>query len=232
MSALSGCNGGSESGSVNGLSNSGGILGSYLPEAHAETAPAGVVGPTCKSGDTSKVCLSLKYVAYKSPSGTPVVTQDDAIKNIKDINQVWSQCGVAFQIGSYVAADPKASGLKYNTANNAELDDIRKAYGDETNLLVATTGPWDREGTLGNTAANAWTAMPGENLYGAILEKSVGTFGNIIAHELGHYIGLDHVSDESDLMNPVIYDSSSKLTQDQCSTARSTIASDWQRMVR
>lgn len=220
MSGLSGLNGGS------------GSLGSFIPQAHADGAPAAVVGQSCKSGDNSKVCLSLKYVAFKNQSGAAVVDQNAAIKNVQDINKVWAQCGIAFEIGSYVAADPKASGLKYDTANNSELDDIRKAYSDDTSLLVATTGPWDRSGTLGDTPANAWTAMPGENLYGAILEKSVGTFGNIIAHELGHYIGLDHVSDESDLMNPVIYDDSSKLTQDQCSTAKSTISSNWQRMVR
>jgi hypothetical protein len=228
VAAFAGCNGGDGANAVSGVS----IPGVGMPEAHADTSQSAVVGDTCKAGDSNHLCLALKYVGYKADDGTPTVSQNDAISNVKQINKLWNQCDLGFQIENYSAINPKDSGLKYNTANTSELDDIRKAESSDTALVVVTTGTWDRSGSLGDTPANAWTAMPGESLYGAILEKPVGTFGNIVAHELGHYVGLDHVSDESDLMNPVIYDSSTQLTKDQCSTARTTVASYWQKMER
>jgi hypothetical protein len=229
FATLVGCTGGSGGSSVGSIS----FPGVTLPEAHADGAtPAAVVGDSCKTGAPNQLCLAVKYVGYQNSSGVPTVSQEEAIANMKQINKLWQQCSIGFQIENYSAIVPKDHGLRYNTANMSELNDIRKVMSDDTTLLVTTTGTWDRGGSLGDTGANAWAAMPGENLYGVVFEKAVATFGNIIAHELGHYVGLDHGQNSSNLMNPIIYDDSTKLTQSQCNQARETIGSYWQKMVR
>lgn len=220
--ALSACGGGN---------GGAGSLGSQLlPNAYgAGDAPA---SPSCHSDDPNKICVGLKYVSYTDSSGKPVVSAADAAKNLTGINSEWAQCGVAFQIDQYQSVNPKDLGLTFNTANNDELDKIRTALQDSNHMLVVTTGDWDRSGSLGNTGANAWTSMPGAGPYGTVLEANVGTFANIIAHELGHYMGLDHVSDQSMLMNPTIYEGKLTISQDECKTVRDTVNSVWGAMKR
>jgi hypothetical protein len=174
----------------------------------------------------------LKYVVYVDSNGTPVVTQDQAISNLKSINQVWSKCSIAFQIDQFLASNPSDYQLTFNTANSSELDDIRSAYEESSTILVVTTGKWNRSGSLGSTGANAWTNMPGQTYLGSILEAPVGTYPNIIAHEIGHYLNLDHLNDQSNLMNPMIYDTSTQLTSSQCSEAQSAINYYWKKMMR
>ena len=194
--------------------------------------PTATVGTSCQGHDGQHFCVGLKYVVYKDTSGQPVASQTDAINNMGTVNSEWSQCQIGFQMEEFVAVDPTVSGLAFNTANSTDLDPIRQAYSDQTHFLVVTTGAWNRSGTLGSTAANAWTNLPGDGIYGAILEQPVATFPLIVAHELGHYMNLDHVSDTSDLMNPIIYDTSTKLTPDQCAIARSALSGFWNSMLR
>lgn len=146
------------------------------PKASTSTAPVGsVVGPSCKGGDSNHLCLALKYVAYDDGTGKPVASQQDAITNMQQINQTWAQCDIGFQIEEYDAIDPKNYGFNFDPANTSELDPIRTGLSNDHTLLVVTTGTWDRSGTLGDTGANAWTNMPGDGVYGSILEAPVAT---------------------------------------------------------
>lgn len=205
--------------------------------AKTQTSPKGAkeqaaLGASCQSDDPDSICLALKYVVYQDDAGKPVVSNPDIIKTISDINSSWKQCKIGFQIDDFLPVRASDYGLRNNPANETEMNQIRKALQDDSTLLVVTTGTWDRSGSLGNTGANAWTSLPGELTYGAILEKSVGTFANIIAHEIGHYLDLLHVDDSSRLMNPIIYGSSTVLSQNECHTARGAAESYWQRMIR
>ncbi len=186
----------------------------------------------CEAASPDHVCLALKYSVYRDHLGEPVVSQAEAFQNVREVDQVWSQCKIGFEIESFVQVDPSEDQLNYRPADTGELDIIRRRLEDPEHLLVVTTGTWNRAGTLGRSPANAWTSMPGENLYGAILEKPVGRFGNIIAHELGHYLNLDHVNDAQSLMNPVIYDNSTSLSREQCENARYAVRTYWQKMIR
>jgi len=191
------------------------------------STPPFLVGDSCRSDDPARICLALKYVVYNDGAG-PVVSREDAIRNLKQINSLWGQCGIQFQIEQYVALDPAESRLAFRTSNYPELDDIRNRLGEPRSLLLVTTGAWNRSGSLGNTTANAWTAMPNSAPYGVVMEKPVGTYANIIAHELGHYLNLLHVHDNSNLMNPIIYTRSTVIPREQCVTARQAAGYFWQ----
>lgn len=185
----------------------------------------------CEDGtEKGGYCLSLRYVSFRDDGGEPVLSANTAQDNVDAINEVFDQCRIQFQIDSFASVDPATVDLNFNTSSSDELTEIRKAFRDPKSLLVVTTGDWS--GDLGEGSANAWTMMPGSAPYGAILEESVGNYPNIIAHELGHYLGLDHIDDESSLMNPVIYSYSKELSDEECSIARQAIDSYWRPMIR
>ena len=62
--------------------------------------------------------------------------------------------------------------------------------------------------------------MPGELYEGTILEASVAENPGLIAHELGHSLNLDHDAERDNLMHPVIYSTSQKLSHRQCQIIR------------
>lgn len=193
-------------------------------------ADPNILGVSCHSSDPKKICLSLRYVVYENSKAEPVVSKTVALENLKGINSIWSQCNIAFEIGEYLAVNPTDRGLSYNTPTYGELDDIRNEFESSSKLVVVTTGTWS--GSLGSGAANAWTQMPGGGLYGVVLEAPVGDYANIIAHELGHYLNLDHAGSTSNVMSAVIYDSSTGLSTSQCSAARSAAQYYWKAMYR
>lgn len=190
------------------------------------------IGESCRSDEPDKLCLSLKYVVYRDSAGEAIIGEEKALSNLTQINNIYSACNVGFQIDQFIQAKPEQYQLPYRLASYADLDRAREVFADTGALLIVTTGTWDRTGSLGNTSANAWTAMPGGGPFGAILERPVATYANIIAHELGHYLNLNHVTDSTDLMNPVIYSSSTKLYSSQCTTLRSAVNHYWTSMKR
>src|SRR5579885_889723 len=182
---------------------------------------------------SGRLDLALKYVAYKDSSANPVVSLSEAQANVSAVNALWASCGIRFKLEDYEAVDPASLDLSFDTRNFSELTGIRTTFSVANELLLVTTGPWDRTGTLGTSPANAWTAMPAPSgPFGAVLEQPVGDFSTLIAHELGHYLGLAHVSDQADIMHAIIYSSSRNLTADQCKLARSTIGVYWQPALR
>ncbi|MEK6704298.1 MAG: matrixin family metalloprotease [Bdellovibrionota bacterium] len=202
------------------------------PIQYPQTTAVPAVGESCHSNNQNKICLALKYVTYKDPTGEAIINEQQATANLAQINAVWQQCDIGFQVDSYLQIEPTEYKLRYQTADNYELDDIRDVFFDDSTLLVATTGSWDRSGSLGGTGANAWTSMPGSPPYGAILERPVSTHTNIIAHELGHYLNLLHANDGSALMNPIVYQESTKIYDSDCETARAAATHFWPKMLR
>ena len=219
LTILAGCG---SSGSSPGSSAAQGSAAATTGSTATNTAPA-TVGESCASSDVNKICLGMHFVTYKDPAGTPTATQAQAATIIHTMNTIWAQCNIGFQIEKYEAVDPTASSLSYGAASQNELNQIRTAYQSPANeLLAVTTGPW-------GTAVNAWTNMPGDGIYGAIMEASIVTYGSgiIYAHEFGHYLGLNHVVDTTDLMDAIIYTTSTKLDSGQCQTARDTANAYW-----
>lgn len=166
---------------------------------------------------SGRIQLALKYVSYRSSDGVPVISEDAVRKVAGRINDIYRQCDVEFIVERYQAVDPAGLSLPYGLSSMSELPSTRQAFEDVARLVVINTGNWNH-GTLG--PANAWTTMPGSTPSGAVLEALVAESGEIVAHELGHYLNLDHVSDTSELMNPVIYSTSTRLTTGECAAVR------------
>ncbi|MFL5814285.1 MAG: matrixin family metalloprotease [Bdellovibrionia bacterium] len=168
--------------------------------------------------NSDTITMAVRVVGLQNSAGKTTLTQDSATKLLSDVSQSYAKagCNIQFKLESFTAVNPKDKGLEYNTSTMAELDKYRAAFDDGKSMLIVDTGAWDSS----MHPANAWTAMPGETKMGAVFESSVADFYQIVGHELGHYLGLDHVDDSSNMMNPVIDDYSVKITPDQCNGMR------------
>jgi hypothetical protein len=174
------------------------------------------------------------YVSYQQSQlgSEPIVSEAEVVRNLREVSRIWEPCGIRFQLDHYYAVEPAAYRLRFNAADYTELDESLRLFGSDSSLLVLATGKWDRTGGLGGSPANAWTLAPGGRLHGSVLESSVAQDFRIMAHELGHYLNLGHVADPGDLMNPVIFEGSTRLDEEQCTTAREAVLNFWKKMLR
>ena len=204
------------------------------PPDGSPSSAAAANSAKCESIGTQKPqkCLAVQYVAYSDGTGQSTLDAEQARANLKTASGIWSQCGIAFTLEQFLTPEPSALGLKQNPSESNELPEIRKAFESDQRLLVVTTGEWNRNGSLGSTGANAWATVPGTFPTGVVLEDSVATFGNIVAHELGHLLGLDHSNVKTNLMSPIIYDNSTALGATDCETASQVIDAYWTPMLR
>jgi hypothetical protein len=163
--------------------------------------------------------LALKFVEFIHPDGTPVLGVDKADAIAQELARLFSVCNIQFRLEQYFAVRPSDYGLSYRVAAVSDMRRIRQSFDDPRHLVIIDTGGWDH---LKMGAPNAWTAMPGDSPSGAVVEGSVVTFAGIVAHELGHYLSLNHVQNSHNLMNPIIYRTSTELTPDQCMSVRTT----------
>jgi hypothetical protein len=186
----------------------------------ATQAGAGIPNAQQVAAGTGTMTLALKFVEF-TQGGKPVATQDTINKVVAGINQLYAQCNLKVKAEQVTQVDPAQYGLTYSESSMDVMEKIRTPFDDAKYLVVTDTGAWDHA-AMG--PANAWTAMPGQSPSGAVLESLVADNGNITAHELGHYLNLDHVSDESNMMNPIIYDASTHITSAQCQEMRNTAA--------
>jgi hypothetical protein len=161
----------------------------------------------------SPVVLAVKFVEYLDAKGNPVLSPGQVNRLVGQINEEYSQCGMTVKLEGYEVADPARDHLPYSLRSVSQIDPVRAVYDDPKYLVIVNTGPWDH-GSMG--APNAWTAMPGDAHAGAVIEGPVATNAPIVAHELGHYLGLNHSSIEHDMMNPVIYSNSTVISSDEC----------------
>ncbi len=200
-----------------------GLTGSLV--AGAGTGLTSVGTKTCKSSDPNHLCIGLTLVSYIDSSGTPVLSESAANTLVDGMNQIWNQCNIGFQLEGYQAVDPSTKGLSYAPNWQTEGTQIRSTFQTTNTFLVVAVGPF-------SNSTIAVTEMPGGGPYGTIVDSIYATNPMTVGHELGHYMGLYHISDSTNLMNPYIGSNTSSLTASQCSTARSTDQADWVAMLR
>lgn len=172
------------------------------------------------STDPNHLMLSLKYVTYENADQQPVISAETAKSVVHGINQLYTQCNIHFRVEEFLPAVPQNYGLDFSPSSMGDLDPIRTQFDTDQSIVVINTGEWNNAGGLGADGANAWTMMPGQTPSGAVIEGPVADNANIVAHEIGHYLNLDHVNDQGNLMNPVIYKNSTTLTAAQCEKVR------------
>ncbi|MCM2323565.1 MAG: matrixin family metalloprotease [Oligoflexia bacterium] len=163
--------------------------------------------------------LAVKYVEYLNPQGQPVMSREALNTLTEKMNALVAGCKIRFVLEEVQEVEPAPLGLTYGLDSLGTLDKIRAQFDNPKQLVIVNTGEWAHE-SVGS--ANAWTTMPGQTPSGAVIEAPVSDFAELVAHELGHYLSLDHVSDQSNLMNPVIYDNSRALDSGQCASMRET----------
>lgn len=193
------------------------------------------MGESCRSRDsfyTETLCLGVDYVTYREELEQDKEIENQILLQIEEVNRIWKVCEIQFQVDHHIPVDPAELQLNHRIAEFMELSEIRKLFATDSELLVVLTGKWDRSGSLGVQLANAWTTLPGDGLYGVIMERPMGMQPHLLAHELGHYLGLTHTDHGSELMYPIIYPNSITLTPDQCVSVRAAIQKHWQKMLR
>jgi hypothetical protein len=173
--------------------------------------------------------LALKIVDFLGEDQSPSLGESRITKLVGEVNQIYSKCQLSFQMEKYSPVDPKAFGLNFHLSSVDRLFEVRRPFHDPQYIVVINTGSWDHK-KMGSP--NAWTAMPGEIPAGVVIESPVATFAGIVAHEIGHYLSLHHLGDQSNLMNPIIYRSSQGLTPTQCQEMRKTAISIRSKAIR
>jgi hypothetical protein len=196
---------------------------SMKPDSTASGARASY--PSCISSDPNHLCLGLKIVSYLDSSGVPVLTESDAITLVNGMNANWSQCNIGFQLEVFEVVNPTDKGLNYSPDWQTETYTIRGIFADPSRFLIAAVGPW-------TVSTIAVTTMPGSGVYGTVVDKQFARNPLTVGHELGHYQGLYHVDDTSNLMSAFIGSDTKVLTADQCSISRKTDLANWSAMLR
>lgn len=187
-------------------------------------------GASISAASYKPIRLGIRYALYTSSTDPEIPNRLQ--ETFGKINTIWKSCGIQF-LPELVAASPSDdANVDRAPANLSELFQIRRDLKTPDSLLVAVTDPWKRTGTLGKNGANAWTAMPGAVDHGIVVEWNERWNANLLAHELGHYLGLVHRSSRSELMAPVIYRDSQQISEGECTVARTAVVAYWKNMIR
>ena len=180
---------------------------------------------SCESPDPEFQCLALKIVSYENPEAPTVLQKLEADLLVEQINAVWKPCKIGFQLEQYQSINPLTLGLEYNPEWRSQASQVRATFSDNQTLLIVATGKL-------TSSTIAVTQMPGVAPFGVLVEDSFAKNSLTVGHELGHYMGLYHFRNTTNLMNPYIGDSTKNLTSNQCGIARSTNQREWTQMMR
>ncbi|MFN8126727.1 MAG: matrixin family metalloprotease [Candidatus Nanopelagicales bacterium] len=187
--------------------------GYALLMGHTETGTAPLRWNPCQTAITYKV--NTTYAHHKGSTASEAATR--ALSEVrKAMGKVAAATGLPFQYAGTTSIIP--TGTNWYTKQNAGSE-IVIAYADQdatrsrSSFLGGTA--WGQGGQVyayeGSrlVVGRGFVVIDGDKTKRMDLGFGPGTHrGNIVLHELGHVVGLDHVSSRSQLMYPTLSDSS------------------------
>lgn len=162
---------------------------SSLPENRRATIAADLSAPpppVCANPGVAR-SLDVQPVFLRTDPSDAAPTGTTWTRRLNQANAIWGKVGVTFVELTPVTIDTP---LKTNGTDNAEVNAVRalrSAAGVEVFLVdndMATSGG---ASTTGTAVPNAWCGADGN-----MVMSDRGTSDTLLAHELGHIIGLDH----------------------------------------
>lgn len=191
------------------------------------------------AGSDEMLTIAVRYLAFTDSSGAPVAQNGAVQQMVEGMSRYWRQCAIQFSLEEYQSIDAGSIGARYNPSNYSELDEMRMATQNDSQLTVIGTGAWNRSGSLGASGSNCYSSFPGDRAEGIVCEFKSAAKDFMMAHEVGHWLNLRHTNSPStdavddthsgnvagNLMDHVVATSHDKMTPGQCYRAREAIGS-------
>ncbi len=140
--------------------------------------------------------VDLQPVVFRNDATDAAPTGGSWSRRLTGSNTIWGKLGVSFNDASPVTIDN--STLKTAGSDRAERDAIRASHSDASKVCVFLTDNDLADAGGGGTVGGG---APG----GKIALSDRGTSDTLLAHELGHILGLDHPpagADANTVMEP------------------------------
>ena len=165
-----------------------------------------VLSCVAQASDESKAVVNLRIAV--DPTST--WTKSIILEKVKTSNQIFSHCGLEFRVAAIDFNVPEQMGVGYESVP------LARAYAPIETLPIAFfVKKSDYNMSAGFSPGPSFLFISSYALTKSYIEKRAEDY-EILAHELGHLLGLNHISGQSNLMSGYVNDLSSKLTTKQC----------------